>query len=163
MPSYVDGPICEWAYRQAYLQRNYILLASSLYVLKYILFLDPVLTIMLEKIKVVNLWGLKEITQKDMWLGGDQNQTKAKLWNICSSLPSQCEMQEMKIEMTNKEKLAYFKQCSETCITDAATYLQSKENHSLVMYPELSFITKGHENEGDIWGSFLQQWYITKV
>lgn len=122
----------------------------------------PVLTIMLEKIKVVNLWGLKEITQKDMWLGGDQNQTKAKLWNICSSLPSQCEMQEMKIEMTNKEKLAYFKQCSETCITDAATYLQSKENHSLVMYPELSFITKGHENEGDIWGSFLQQWYITK-
>ena len=121
------------------------------------------MTINLEKVKVLNLWGFKQIVQRDLWMGGDQNQTKSKLWKPVESIPPRCDSQEMKVDNTDYEKIAYFKQSSETRIRDNVAFIQSKQDHSLVLYPELTLFTKGHEHDSGMWGRSIELWNITQV
>ena len=117
----------------------------------------------LDKVKVLSLWGWKQVIQKDLWIGSDKNQTNSKLWQMAQGVPPQCESQEMKVEMSNQQKMAYFNQCNSERLHENRPYLQSKQDHSLVLYPELNFLTHGIENEADIWGTNIQQWIVSKV
>ena len=123
----------------------------------------PVITLNLDKVKLLSLWGWKQVIQKDLWIGSDQNQTNPKLWQITQGVPPQCESQEMKVEMSNEQKVAYFEQCNAERLNDNRPYLQSKQDHSLVLYPELSMMTQGQENETDIWGKNIQKWVVNQV
>ena len=112
----------------------------------------------------MSLWGWKQIVQRDLWMGADENQTNWKLWQTVPSVPSQCESQEMKAEMTNQEKVAHLNQCSEERLHDNRPYLQSKQDHSLVLYPELVLQTKGQIGEGNnMWGENIDMWCINQV
>ena len=113
--------------------------------------------------KIVNLWGYKEIVQRDLWMGCDHNQTKSKPWTVVKSIPSSCETQEMKVDMTNDEKVLYLNQCSESRVPENSTFLQSKQNHCLILYPEVTLHTKGLHYENDVWGDGVQKWIITQV
>ena len=64
-----------------------------------------VLSLTLEKAKVHNLWGWKEVVQRDILMGCDPNQTKSKLWQVVSEIPAECDTEEMKVEMTKEEKV----------------------------------------------------------
>lgn len=122
-----------------------------------------IVTLNIEKVKIVNLWGYKEIVQRDMWMGCDHNQTKSKQWTVINSIPSSCETQEMKVDMTNDEKVLYLNQCSESRVPENSTFLQSKQNHCLILYPEVTLYTKGLQYENDVWGDGVQKWIISQV
>ena len=118
----------------------------------------------LDKVKLLSLWGWKQVIQKDLWMGSDQNQTHPKLWQMIQGVTPQCESQEMKVEMSNPQKIAYLNQCNAERLHENRPYLQSKQDHSLVLYPELAFETQGAEEEsGDIWGKNIQKWIINPV
>lgn len=123
-----------------------------------------IITLNIEKVKQVNLWGHKQIIQKDIWMGCDQNQTKSKLWLPVASLPLSCDSHEMKVDMSNDQKILYLKQSNETRLPHQSTFLQSKQDHCLVLHPEVSVYTKSLlQYESDVWGENVQKWTITKV
>ena len=64
-----------------------------------------VLSLTLEKAQVHNLWGWKQLVQRDLLMGCDSNQTKSKLWQVVPQIPAECDAQEMKVEMTVEEKV----------------------------------------------------------
>uniref|UniRef100_A0A7M5XNG7 Doublecortin domain-containing protein n=1 Tax=Clytia hemisphaerica TaxID=252671 RepID=A0A7M5XNG7_9CNID len=122
----------------------------------------PIVCMNLDKVKLLSLWGWKQVIQKDLWMGSDQNQTHPKLWQMIQGVPPQCESQEMKVEMSNPQKIAYLNQCNAERLNENRPFLQSKQDHSLVLYPELAFETQGAEEEnGDIWGRNIQKWIIS--
>lgn len=126
--------------------------------------IDPVVSINLEKVKLLSLWGWKQIVQRDFWMGCDENQTSSKLWQVLSKIPPQCETQEMKVEMSNQEKVAYLNQCSEERLHENRPYLQSKQDHSLVLHPEIVFETKGQDADGNrMWGKNVGKWIVNQV
>ena len=126
-------------------------------------YLVQILSLTLDKVKVLSLWGWKQVIQKDLWIGSDKNQTNPKLWQITQGVSPQCESQEMKVEMSNEQKIAYLNQCNNERLHENRPFLQSKQDHSLVLYPELNLLTHGIENDSDIWGKNIQKWVIRKV
>ena len=64
------------------------------------------LSLTLEKAKVHNLWGFKEIVLRDLLMGADPNQTMSKLWNVVTHVPAECDTQEMKVVMSTEEKVS---------------------------------------------------------
>ena len=95
---------------------------------------------------------MKKILQKDLWMGSDFSLTKSKLWQISSSIPLQCQTEEVKLPSSFDEQVSFLKQSCETRIREKNTFLQFKQDHSLVLFPELTLEVKGLNPENNIWG-----------
>ena len=127
-------------------------------------FVDDVIGLTTEKVKLLNLWNERSFLQRDLWPGADEKQGKASLWTATSVLSmSEVDKQVIEVSVMEEQKVRLVQDVNENRIRNDNVFLQNKKDKGLVLYPELQVIRKGRDDQSDFWGEEAMQWILTQV